>query len=83
MQHNDLNLLLQAGRGAIIIDDVVSTGSTVLGLADLIEAAARFQKVAPPPILGIFCVAQEGAEHPLLPAPLVSLTQLPLPQTVV
>jgi adenine phosphoribosyltransferase len=83
LYERDLNLLLHAKRGVIVIDDVVSTGGTILGLTDLIDAAARFQNLSPPPILGIFCVAQEGADHPLLPAPLFSLTQLPPPESAV
>jgi len=77
----DLNLLAHARRGIIIIDDVVSTGGTIYGLATLIEEAARWRKMPRiPQILGVFCVAREGREHPLLPVPLYSLTQLPAPQ---
>ncbi|WP_461208528.1 phosphoribosyltransferase family protein [Desulfocurvus sp. DL9XJH121] len=77
----DLNLLAEA-RGVILIDDVVSTGGTILGLADLMEEVARQKGVAAPEIRGIYCVAQEGDSHPLLPAPLYSLATLPQPGRV-
>lgn len=77
----DLNLLAHARRGIIVIDDVVSTGATIFGLATLVEEAARWQKMPrAPEILGVFCVAREGREHPLLPVPLYSLAELPAPQ---
>lgn len=76
----DINLLLDARQGIIMIDDVVSTGGTILGLTDLLAEMARINRLDdPPPILGIFCAAQEGDDHPLLPAPLTSLTTLPTP----
>jgi adenine phosphoribosyltransferase len=74
----DLNLLAEA-RGVILIDDVVSTGGTILGMADLLHEAARQKGTEPPEILGIFCAAREGEAHPLLPAPLHSLATLPKP----
>jgi adenine phosphoribosyltransferase len=83
LYERDINLLQEAGRGIIIIDDVVSTGGTIQGMANLIEEAARVNRLEqPPPILGIFCVAQEGKDHPLLPAPLTSLAILPDPQLI-
>jgi adenine phosphoribosyltransferase len=83
MYERDLNLLQEAERGIILIDDVVSTGGTILGMASLVEEMASVQGMnVPPPILGIFCVAQEGENHPLLPAPLTSLTTLPDPQII-
>lgn len=77
----DLNLLAEA-RGVVFIDDVVSTGGTILGLSDLLHEVARRRGAEPPEILGIFCVAQEGERHPLLPAPLYSLATLPSPDAV-
>lgn len=74
----DLNLLAEA-RGIVLIDDVVSSGGTILGLADLLEEMADRRGIEVPEILGIYCVAQEGEKHPLLPAPLHSLATLPKP----
>ncbi|WP_243545781.1 phosphoribosyltransferase family protein [Pseudodesulfovibrio tunisiensis] len=74
----DLNLLAEA-RGVILIDDVVSSGGTILGLADLMHEIGRQRGKEAPEILGIFCVAQEGDKHPYLPAPLHSLATLPKP----
>ncbi|PIE69627.1 MAG: adenine phosphoribosyltransferase [Deltaproteobacteria bacterium] len=74
----DLNLLLQA-RGILLLDDVVSSGGTILGLAELLEEVALRRGGEAPKIEGIFCVAQEGDTHPLLPAPLYALTTLPKP----
>jgi adenine phosphoribosyltransferase len=80
LYERDINLLLSAHRGIILIDDVVSSGGTVLGLRDLLAEMARITRLAvPPPILGIFCVAQEGRDLPLLPAALTCLTILPPP----
>lgn len=74
----DLNLLAQAKK-VILIDDVVSSGGTILGLADLMDEIGRQRGIEPPEIAGIYCVAQEGEKHPLLPAPLHSLATLPKP----
>lgn len=74
----DLNLLAEA-RGVVLIDDVVSSGGTILGLADLLEELAHRRGAPGPKLLGIYCVAQEGEKHPLLPAPLHSLAVLPKP----
>lgn len=78
----DMNLLLSAHRGFVIIDDVVSTGGTILGLVELIEELRRRKGSDDAEILGIFCAAQEGAANPLLPAPVYSLAQLPKPTLV-
>lgn len=74
----DLNLLAEA-RGVLLIDDVVSSGGTIMGMADLIEEMAHQRGIKAPEVLGIYCVAQEGDKHPLLPAPLHSLATLPKP----
>jgi adenine phosphoribosyltransferase len=58
---------------------VVSTGGTLLGLLDLVEAAARSQGFPPPPVLGVYCAAQEGDRHPLIPVPVRALATLPRP----
>lgn len=81
LYERDLNLLANSSGGIIFIDDVVSTGGTVFALTQLVEEIARNQDMPDPPdILGIFCAAQEGTDHPFLPAPLHSLTNLPNPQ---
>ncbi len=83
LYERDLNLLANASGGIIFIDDVVSTGGTVFALTQLVEEIARNQDMQDPPdILGIFCAAQEGTDHPFLPAPLHSLTNLPDPQII-
>ena len=84
LYERDLNLLARADRGLIIIDDVVSTGGTLFGLVTLVEEMTRYKKLdRQPDILGIFCVAQEGDDDPLLPAPLHSLTKLPSPEITI
>jgi adenine phosphoribosyltransferase len=81
LYERDINLLLSARRGVILVDDVVSSGGTVLGMVDLLAEMARLKRLAaPPPILGIFCVAREGRELPPLPAALTCLTALPPPE---
>ena len=83
LYERDLNLIANASGGIIFIDDVVSTGGTVFALTQLVEEVARYKDMpVPPEILGIFCVAREGTNHPLLPAPLYSLTGLPDPQVI-
>ena len=79
LYERDINLLCQASRGIVIIDDVVSTGETVLGLVRLAADAHRCQK-GELPVLGVFCVAREGRQVPHLPAPLYSLATLPEPE---
>jgi adenine phosphoribosyltransferase len=77
----DMNLLAQASRGIIIIDDVVSTGSTIAALDSLVEETAHLaglQRV--PEILGVFCVAQEGDSNPYITTPVHSLARLPQPE---
>jgi adenine phosphoribosyltransferase len=80
LYERDINLLLGARRGILLIDDVVSSGGTILGMMDLLAEMARVARLAaPPPILGIFCVAREGRDLPPLPAALTCLTTLPPP----
>lgn len=78
----DMQLLGAAPHGYIIIDDVVSTGGTILGLYEIIEEAAARAGVEAPKVHGIFCAATEGEAGRLLPAPIHTLVRLPVPQTV-
>lgn len=79
----DMELLRSAQNGYIIIDDVVSTGGTVLGLYEILEQAATLAGQEPPKVHGIFCAAKEGDGKPLLPAPVYALAELPVPQQVI
>jgi len=64
----------------ILIDDVVTTGGTVLGLVDLLDQVVRFKNLPNPiPLRGVFCVAEEGKRTRVLPAPVHSLARLPDP----
>ena len=77
----DINLMsARAAAGVILIDDVVTTGGTVLGLVELLHQVARFRSLPRPiPLLGVFCVAEEGRRSRLLPAPVHALARLPDP----
>jgi len=81
LYERDINLLVsRATRGVIVIDDVVTTGGTVMGLIDLLEQAARLKKCQGLiPIQGIFCVAEEGTRKRVLPSAVCSLARLPDP----
>jgi adenine phosphoribosyltransferase len=78
----DMQLLTSAKNGYIIIDDVVSTGGTVLGLYEILEEAAARAGNGVPLVHGIFCAATEGDPGVRLPAPVYSLAKLPVPQAV-
>lgn len=78
----DMQLLKSATNGFIIIDDVVSTGGTILGLYDILEEAAAQTGQGSPKIHGIFCAATEGDAGALLPAPVHGLARLPVPQSI-
>ena len=78
----DMHLLQSANHGYIIIDDVVSTGGTIMGLYEILEEAAARAGGGIPNLHGIFCVATEGKASDLLPAPVYGLAELPVPQTV-
>ena len=78
LYERDLNLLTTAER-FIFIDDVISTGGTLLSLVELLQEALRLAGRPEPDIVGIFCVAEEGERHPLLPASVHSLAKLPKP----
>ena len=81
LYERDINLLVaKATRGVIVIDDVVTTGGTILGLVDLLDQMARLKELRRPiPLHGIFCVAEEGKRSRVLPAPVYSLARLPDP----
>jgi adenine phosphoribosyltransferase len=83
LYERDINLLaVRAGGGVVLIDDVVTTGGTVLGLVDLLDQVARLKNLPQPIALrGVFCVAEEGRRTRLLPAPVHSLARLPDPVT--
>jgi adenine phosphoribosyltransferase len=83
MYERDMNLLAQATRGVIIIDDVVSSGSTMAALSSLVEEAAHLAGcAAPPDILGVFCVAREGENNPFFTTKVHHLATLPQPERV-
>jgi adenine phosphoribosyltransferase len=83
LYERDINLICSAKKGIILVDDVVSTGGTIFGLASLVEEAARLKNIPRvPDLLGVFCVAQEGDIPPILPAPLHSLSTLPVPEII-
>jgi len=83
LYERDMQLLASARNGYIIIDDVVSTGGTVLGLCEILEEAAARAGIGLPRVHGIFCAATEGDPAVRLPAPVYSLATLPVPQTVI
>jgi adenine phosphoribosyltransferase len=81
----DVNLLSRAGNGVIIIDDVVSTGSTVAALATILDEVSERKSLDKEAlkIIGIFCVAKEGKIKPLyggLSKKIHWLGNLPAPQ---
>lgn len=78
----DMRLLTSAENGFIIIDDVVSTGGTIMGLYEILEEASARSGRVPPLVHGIFCAATEGKGGSLLPAPVHALAELPVPQPV-
>ncbi len=81
LYERDINLLVtRATRGVVVIDDVVTTGGTILGLIDLLNQLAHLKRLEHPiTIHAIFCVAEEGMRKRILPAPVHSLTRLPDP----
>lgn len=78
----DMQLLASAQNGYLIIDDVVSTGGTVLGLYEILEEAAARAGLEAPEVHGVFCAATEGESSMRLPAPVYGLAKLPVPQAV-
>ncbi len=83
LYERDMQLLASAQNGYIIIDDVVSTGGTVLGLYEILEEAAARAGIGIPQVHGIFCAATEGEPGVRLPAVVHSLATLPVPQAVI
>jgi len=81
LYERDINLLAaRASGGVILVDDVVTTGGTVLGLVDLLDQVVRLKNLPGPiPLRGVFCVAEEGKRTCVLPAPVHSLGRLPDP----
>ena len=81
LYERDINLLTRrASGGVVLIDDVVTTGGTALGLVDLLVQVARLKNLLRPiPLRGVFCVAEEGKRTRVLPAPVYSLARLPDP----
>ena len=81
LYERDINLLAaRAACGVILIDEVVTTGGTVLGLVDLLDQVVRFKNLPHPiPLRGVFCVAEEGKRTRVLPASVHSLARLPDP----
>jgi adenine phosphoribosyltransferase len=81
LYERDINLIVTtARRGVIIIDDVVTTGGTILGLMELLDEMAQLKELPRPiPVHGIFCVAEEGKRNRVLPAPVYALARLPDP----
>ena len=63
----DFNLLSSAKNGAIIIDDVISTGGTMAAMATILDEITERKSLDKEAlkILGIFCVAREGEMKPL------------------
>jgi adenine phosphoribosyltransferase len=80
LYERDINILHAAPRGIFIVDDVISSGGTMFGAVDLVEACFEEVGKEPPPFLGFFCVATEGEPQLSLPAPVVSLATLPAPE---
>ena len=82
LYERDINLLAsESTRGLLVIDDVVTTGGTILGLIDLLDQVTQLKRRRQPlPILGTFCVAEEGTRTRVLPSPVYSLARLPAPE---
>lgn len=82
LYERDINLIAKASHGLVVIDDVVSTGGTLLAMEDLLEEVAAHLNRPLPAIQAVFCVAQEGELQTLPTYPIHSLTRLPSPEFV-
>ncbi len=80
LYERDINILQKAHKGVFIVDDVISSGGTMFGAVDLVEACFEEIGESAPPVLGFFCVATEGEPQLNLPAPVLSLATLPEPE---
>lgn len=77
LYERSLSIVTEARDGVILLDDVVSSGSTMVALMALVDEAARFARLdEAPPVLAMACAAVEGT--PAL-SPLVYLARLPEP----
>lgn len=67
LYERDVNLISTAKKGIIIIDDVISTGGTLAGLATILDEIGERKSLSKDAlkIRGIFCVAREGRTKPL------------------
>lgn len=83
MYERDMRLLATATKGIIVVDDVISSGGTLLGLFDLLEEVMAQMEAPPPQLLGVYCAATEGEPALSLPAPIRALAQLPPPANVI
>lgn len=81
LYERDINLLVaRATRGVILVDNVVTTGGTVMGVVDLLDQVARLKNLPRGiPLRGVFCAAEEGRRTRMLPASISSLVRLPDP----
>jgi len=80
----DLNLLAQAKKGVILIDDVVSKGGTVAALATILDQVRELKHIDSEAlkVLGVFCVATEGKQMYKVASKIYPLGVLPPPEYI-